>query len=77
MCCPDVFPTSTFLLGLVCLTAFSNFAKTSADFSGREKRRSFRVLLVHGGSDSSAQEQIRERGCEQIWDSYMESNFNL
>ncbi|XP_066170794.1 protein eva-1 homolog A [Sylvia atricapilla] len=34
MCCPDVFPTSTFLLGLMCLTAFSNFAKTSADFSG-------------------------------------------
>jgi len=35
MCSPDVSPTSTFLIGLVCLTAFSNFAKTSADFSGR------------------------------------------
>ncbi|XP_069706860.1 protein eva-1 homolog A isoform X4 [Phaenicophaeus curvirostris] len=34
MCCPDVSPTSTFLTGLLCLTAFSNFAKTSADFSG-------------------------------------------
>ncbi|KAM6085949.1 protein eva-1 homolog A isoform 4-T4 [Theristicus caerulescens] len=34
MCCPDVSPTSTFLVGLMCLTAFSNFAKTSADFSG-------------------------------------------
>ncbi|XP_014728441.1 PREDICTED: protein eva-1 homolog C-like isoform X2 [Sturnus vulgaris] len=34
MCCPEVFPTSTFLLGLMCLTAFSNFARTSADFSG-------------------------------------------
>ncbi|XP_075271058.1 protein eva-1 homolog A isoform X3 [Opisthocomus hoazin] len=34
MCSPDVSPTSTFLIGLVCLTAFSNFAKTSADFSG-------------------------------------------
>ncbi|XP_031960357.1 protein eva-1 homolog A isoform X2 [Corvus moneduloides] len=34
MCCPDVFLTSTFLLRLMCLTAFSNFAKTSADFSG-------------------------------------------
>ena len=35
MCCPDVSPTSTLLVGLMCLTAFSNFAKTSADFSGR------------------------------------------
>lgn len=35
MCCSDVSPTSTFLIGLMCLTAFSNFAKTSADFSGR------------------------------------------
>ncbi|XP_064364402.1 protein eva-1 homolog A isoform X5 [Dromaius novaehollandiae] len=34
MHCPDVSPTSTFLVGLMCLTAFSNFAKTSADFSG-------------------------------------------
>ncbi|XP_057283640.1 protein eva-1 homolog A isoform X1 [Pezoporus wallicus] len=34
MCCSDVSPTSTFLIGLMCLTAFSNFAKTSADFSG-------------------------------------------
>eukprot|EP00076_Gallus_gallus_P020074 XP_015140642.1 protein eva-1 homolog A isoform X3 [Gallus gallus] len=34
MCCPDVSPTSTLLVGLMCLTAFSNFAKTSADFSG-------------------------------------------
>ncbi|XP_075564319.1 protein eva-1 homolog C [Pelecanus crispus] len=34
MCCPDVSPTSAFLIGLMCLTAFSNFAKTSADFSG-------------------------------------------
>ncbi|XP_032039406.1 protein eva-1 homolog A isoform X1 [Aythya fuligula] len=34
MCCPDVFPTSAFLLGLMCLTACSNFARTSADFSG-------------------------------------------
>ncbi|XP_041276786.1 protein eva-1 homolog A isoform X2 [Onychostruthus taczanowskii] len=37
MCCPDVFPTSTFLLGLMCLTTFSNFAKTSADFSVPKK----------------------------------------
>ncbi|XP_012948855.1 protein eva-1 homolog A isoform X2 [Anas platyrhynchos] len=34
MCCPDVFPTSAFLMGLMCLTACSNFARTSADFSG-------------------------------------------
>ncbi|XP_035178474.1 protein eva-1 homolog A isoform X3 [Oxyura jamaicensis] len=34
MCCPDVFPTSAFLIGLMCLTACSNFARTSADFSG-------------------------------------------
>ncbi|KAM9563566.1 protein eva-1 homolog A isoform 3-T3 [Guaruba guarouba] len=33
MCCSDVSPTSAFLIGLMCLTAFSNFAKTSADFS--------------------------------------------
>ncbi|XP_035416019.1 protein eva-1 homolog A isoform X2 [Cygnus olor] len=34
MCCPDVLPTSAFLIGLMCLTACSNFARTSADFSG-------------------------------------------
>ncbi|KAM9016607.1 protein eva-1 homolog A isoform 3-T3 [Ara ararauna] len=34
MCCSDVSPTAAFLIGLMCLTAFSNFAKTSADFSG-------------------------------------------
>ncbi|XP_054052238.1 protein eva-1 homolog A isoform X1 [Rissa tridactyla] len=34
MRCPDVSPASAFLIGLMCLTAFSNFAKTSADFSG-------------------------------------------
>ncbi|XP_068793128.1 protein eva-1 homolog A isoform X4 [Struthio camelus] len=34
MHCPDVSPTSTFLVGLMCLTVFSSFAKTSADFSG-------------------------------------------
>lgn len=37
MCCPDVSPASTFLVALMCLTAFGNFAKTSADFSGREE----------------------------------------
>ncbi|XP_053880311.1 protein eva-1 homolog A isoform X2 [Malaclemys terrapin pileata] len=38
MNCPDVSPTSTFLLGVMCLTALSNFAKTSSDFSGSISR---------------------------------------
>lgn len=36
MCSPDVSPSSAFLIGLVCLAAFGNFARTSADFSGGE-----------------------------------------
>ncbi|RMC17146.1 hypothetical protein DUI87_05723 [Hirundo rustica rustica] len=47
MCCPDAFPTSTFLLGLMCLTAFSNFAKTSADFSGLFEGLEPAVLMCH------------------------------
>uniref|UniRef100_A0A8B9UL18 SUEL-type lectin domain-containing protein n=1 Tax=Anas zonorhyncha TaxID=75864 RepID=A0A8B9UL18_9AVES len=39
MCCPDVFPTSAFLMGLMCLTACSNFARTSADFSDEYKSK--------------------------------------
>lgn len=35
MCYTGMPPASTFLLGLMCLTALSDFAKTSADFSGK------------------------------------------
>lgn len=54
MCCPDVSPTSAFLVGLMCLTAFSNFAKTSADFSGRGEApipSCAGRLLMDGSSD--------------------------
>lgn len=74
MCCPDVSHTSTFLIGLMCLTAFSSFAETSADFSGRGEvpiLSGAGGLLMGGSSYYNVQEQLRESVCEQIWDIYV------
>lgn len=62
MCCPDVFPTSAFLVGLMCLTACSNFARTSADFSGRGEVLTQPGALVTACRDSTRKVDVSRSG---------------